>query len=235
MFLFTILFAFIAVLVFQLMNPDTSISNFGTGDQVSKTAQISNFYGKFSDERLAVELSWNINEGNKTLSNLELKYGNDNRKDVTDLYSLSMPLETYHILTGNNEFELIATFSDDTVISKTVYVYINEAYDFSVSTQHMDMKSIFSATYYFDKQKPLSTPSVFLSGTNENFTMNFISSEKIEEKGNRIQMRVVYELNYNDVTRGDYALTLTYSFPEYNLDINYPITFRVANGVVSNE
>ncbi len=234
LFLFTILLALIVALFYQFINPDSMNGPLENGNATSNATQISNFHGQFSDDRLAVELSWNINRGKKQLENVELVYGEGRRKDVTDLRSISMPLDTYNILTGNNEFQLIATFSDGTVLDKTVFVYINEAYDFSVTAQNMDTKTIVTATYYFDKRRPLNTPSVFFNGAQANFTMAFVSSEKVEEKDNRIKMKVVYEVLYNDAKRGDYNLNLTYAFEQYNLEINYPISFRVAVGVDEN-
>ena len=235
LFLFTILFCLLLVLAYQFVNPTTTSGPIGNVTNNSSTPQITNFYGQFSDDKLAVELSWSINQGNKKIEKIELVYAEGRVKDVSELYSVSLPLNTYNILTGNNEFVLRVYFSDETILTKSIYVYINEAYDFSVSVQNMDNKSILNATYYYDKRKPLKTPNVSYSGDTTNFTMQFIASEKLEEKDNQIKMKVVYELLYNDVKRGDYSLNLTYTFPEYNLDIDYPISFRVASEVDVNE
>lgn len=238
-FLFSILLFITAALSYRLLVPETN-NNFqqGNGTQ-SATTQISNFYGHFSDEKLAIELSWNVVSGNKTLSKLVLFCNDVELVDVTNSYSISLSAGEYDISTGNNKFDLVATFSDGSELSKSKYVYTDEAYAIKVNEQHMDNKSVYTLTYFYDKRKPVNIPTVSISGINGNFAINYVNSETISEEGNVVNMKITYELLYNDVKPGNYSIPLTFSFlPQYNISVTHNSSFQVSaatnNGEDSN-
>lgn len=227
-FLLTILLFIISILSYLILFPKTNSNPTRSSDNQSTTAQISTFYGSFNDDVLAVELSWNINTGNKKLTKLMLYCNDEELEDVTNSYSISLKQSIYGLNTGNNKFDLVATFSDGTELTKTKYVYTDEAFAIKIAQQNMESKSIYTITYYYDKRKPVNVPSVHMSGINENFTMNYVSSETVSEEGNMVNMKVVYELLYNDVKLGNYNVALSFVFSQYNITKNYTATFQVA-------
>lgn len=235
-FLFTILLCIIMALSYRIFVPVNN-NDFNLNDpEPSKVAQITNLYGRFSDSRLAVELSWNIHHGNKKLKSVSLLYDDKKIKDVTSLHSISLPISENDIGTGNHKFDLEVEFEDKTTLIKTVYIYIDEAYSFSVSAQNEETKSTYTVTYYYDKRRPVNAPNVRFSGSTNAFTINYMNSKVIEEKGDKVKMQAEYELLYNNAKRGDYTLNFIFSFPEYNLEIDtYTASFRVANGEENDE
>lgn len=229
-FLFVILLSIMAVLSYRLIVPAND-NNFNLNkDEPSKVAQITNLYGRFSDSRLAVEISWGIHPGNKKVKNVSLFYDDKKLKDVNDVRSLSLPIAENDIETGNHKFDLLVDFEDESSLSKTIYIYIDEAYNFSVSSQNSETKSTYTVTYYYDKRRPVQAPTVRFTGSSSAFTINYISSKIVEEKDNKVKMQAEYELLYNNAKRGDYALNFVFSFPEYNLELDdYTASFRIAS------
>lgn len=227
-FLFSILLLICATLSFQLLFPESNKKPSSPTATQSSTTKITNFSGAFNDDKLAVELSWNVSSGNKTISKMLLYCNDVEVEDVSNSYSVSLSEKEYGIITGNNKFDLIVNFNDGSQLTKTTYVYTDEAYAIKIAEQNMDIKSVYTMTYYYDKRRPVNVPSVQMSGITENFTMNYVSSETISEDGNIVHMRVVYELLYNNAKPGNYQVALTFAFSQYNLSQTYTGSFQVS-------
>lgn len=201
-------------------------SDFIASSDVDTTTAISFFNGSFSDDKKAIELSWNIRSGKRTLKTLTLYHGDDELKEVTNSYSVSLPLADYDIMSGNNEFTLKALFDDESLLEKSVYVYVNEAYAFSVSQQTMSDQCVLTLHYFYDQRRKPSIPRMIF--TNENyFSAEYDTSKIVSENANMVEMQVVYRLLYNNAPTGNYTLPLTFSFDEFNLTYQETISFRV--------
>lgn len=233
-FLFSCLFCIIAALSYRLLIPEQSSNLPQSNTNQSTTTKINSFNGYFSDEKLAVELSWNISTGNKKISSILLYCNDEQIEDVTNSYSVALPENSYNIGTGNNKFDLVVTFSDDSELRKSTYVYTDEAFAINITEQNMDTKSSYIISYFYDKRKPVNVPSVQMNGGNANFTINYINSEIVSETGNIVNMRVIYDLNYNNAKPGNYQVNLTFSFSQYNLSKSYNSSFQVVSSTVNN-
>lgn len=228
-FLFSCLFCIIAALSYRLLMPEQSSNLPQSNANQSTAAKINSFNGYFSDEKLAIELSWNINTGNKKINSILLYCNDEQLEDVTNSYSITLPENSYNIGTGNNKFDLVVSFSDDSELRKSTYVYTDEAYAINITEQNMDTKSVYMISYYYDKRKPVNVPSVQMSGINANFTINYINAETLSETGNIVNVRVTYELYYNNVKPGNYQASLTFLFSQYNLSKKYNSSFQVVS------
>lgn len=228
-FLFSCLFCIIATLSYRLFIPQTSTNLPQSNTNQSTTTKINSFNGYFSDDKLAIELSWNISSGNKRISSIKLYCNDQELEDVTNSYSVTLPENVYNIGTGNNKFDIVVTFSDESELSKSTYVYTDEAFAINVTEQNMDTKSVYTISYYYDKRKPVNVPSVQMSGINNSFSINYVNSEVINEVGNIVNMRVNYELYYNNAKPGNYQTSLTFIFAQYNLSKTYNSSFQVVS------
>lgn len=233
-FLFSCLFCIIAALSYRLFIPEQSGNLPQSNTNQSTTSRINSFNGYFSDEKLAVELSWNISTGNKKISSILLYCNEEQLEDVTNSYSITLPESSYNIGTGNNKFDLVVTFSDNSELKKSTYVYTDEAFAINITEQNMDAKSSYIINYYYDKRKPVGVPSIQMSGINDNFTINYVSSEVVSDTDNIVNMRVIYDLNYNNAKPGNYQVNLTFSFSQYNLSKTYNSSFQVVSSTVNN-
>ncbi|NBK97593.1 MAG: hypothetical protein EOM50_06170 [Erysipelotrichia bacterium] len=226
-FLFAVLLVVISILFYRLLLPTNNNASQPTNVDTSTSTAIRTFSGYFNEDNLSVDLSWNISSGNKKISKIELYYNDVILEDVSNSFSVSLSESDYDLTTGNNKFDLVVKFDDDSELKKTKYVYIDEAHTIKMVQQNNENKTIYTLTYYYDKRNKVDVPSMQINGISGNFEMNYINSEVVSEDRNFIKMKVVYELVYKDLKPGNYQATITFAFPQYNLSKEYTTSFQV--------
>ena len=115
---------------------------------------------------------------------------------------------------------MLVTFNSGETWTTTVYVYINEAYDFKVSQKVIGDKLNYSLSYYYDDRRPVNPPQMEVMNTNENFQVQYISAKEVSKEGHYVYMNAEYELSYQGVEAGKYAIDIRWEFSNYNLFFN---------------
>lgn len=228
LFLFLSFFSIILFLTYSLVKGEESVF-YNWGNETSYTENtISYFNGNFNENRKTVELSWNVQLASSSIDKFEiykdgslLRQGKNASSAVLDLIESDLP-------TGNNKFDLIVTLKDNSTLNKSVYVYIDEAFDFEVTQKIVGSSIVYTVSYYYDDRVPVSAPQLSVYNVDAAIEVNFLSAKDDEKNGHLIKKVAEYEIRYDNVSVGRYEIDIQWEFLNYNIVENYNSTIDVA-------
>lgn len=179
--------------------------------------------------QLDLRFQWNIALGDETIEKMEIFHGDTLLKNVSDIATYSIPFLESGYSTGNQEFTFKLTLENDKVVKKNAYIYINEAFGFNViDSKQGTAKIILNASYYYDKEKPVSAPKVDITyNKNVSLPITFVSSSVVSETSRFIKVNSVYELDISNAIPGSYIVNATWRFNEFNVSYKTQHNFEI--------
>lgn len=181
---------------------------------------ISYLNANFSDQRMGIEFSWNVQVGNSSIAKYEIMQDGKVLKSGKNAASAVLSIKDFDFPTGNNKFDLIVTFQNEETLSKTVYVYIDEAFDFNVAQKMEGNKIIYTLSYYYDDRRIATPPQMSIKNSSQPFSVQYLSANEVKKEGHYVQMEAQYELNFANVEPGKYSVEIIWEFSNYNLLFN---------------
>lgn len=222
LFLFLSFSIIILTLSYRIISGNQSNSSGQDINDVEYTNNsIASLNGAFSDARLGIEFSWNIQLATgDTIEKYEIFQDDKLLKSGKNAASCILTLEEHEFTTGNNKFDLLVTFKSGQTLTKSVYVYIDEAYDFKVSQKVEGNKLVYNLSYYYDERRPVTPPQMRVTNSDQPFQVRYISANEVIRKGHYVSMNAEYELSYQGVAAGKYSVDIRWEFSDYNLFFN---------------
>lgn len=236
---FSILFigmsCIITVLVIMIINQNqgnTEETNNESNSVIvdTKTTSITYFNGKYETLSDSVALSWTIAEYDNEVVDMQIIQDEEVIATYTSGASTILGIEEYDLKTGNNMFTLVVNLEDETKLSKTVYVYVDEVYNFEVETKYDGYTSYdVVISYSYDIRQSVSIPTVSYSASTNSFDLSYVSNSIVSTNGNKVHAQAVYELDFTNVLVGNYDLEFLFKFSSYNLTFDYETNVQVIN------
>lgn len=218
-FLFLFLSYSIIILTLSYMlikGEDTVFNAWGSSNNYTEN-NIAYFNGNFNDERKAIEFNWNVELAKGAIEKFEIFREENLLREGINASSAVLSIYEYDIPTGNNKFDLCVTLTDGTLMKKTVYVYIDEVFDFEVSENIVGMSILYDVTYTYDDRNPVTPPQFSIYNIDQLITLNYISAKEISSNNHYKTIEAVYELNYENIETGRYEINVNWEFIKYNL------------------
>lgn len=184
------------------------------------TNAISLFNGSFNEQRKAVELSWNIQLASGSIDKFEIYHNDKLLRTGKNASSAVLGIIENDICTGNNDFSLRVTLSDGSILEKHMYVYIDEAFDFSVKQTVVGSTIVYDVEYYYDDRNIVNPPQMLLYESEYPFGINYLSANDVSKEGHIVRKNASYELNYENVEAGRYEIDIYWEFVNHNLSFN---------------
>lgn len=181
---------------------------------------ISYFNADFSDQRMGVEFSWNVQVGNSSIEKYEIIQGGKVLKSGKNAASAVLAMKDFDFPTGNNKFDLLVTFKSEETLNKTVYVYIDEAFNFNVIQSMEGNKIIYTLSYYYDDRRIATPPQMSVKNSSQPFNVQYIEANEVKKEGPYVQMEAKYELGFANVEPGKYSVEIIWEYSNYNLVFN---------------
>lgn len=184
---------------------------------------ISSFEGTYGHDA-AVHLNWTIDRADKQLLSLKLYYGDSEvGGEMKDLSSFSMAQSVYQFPTGNCQFTLKALFSDDVEVSKEVSVFISYVQKINMQKEESETGVLLKLSYTYDKNNPVSVPSIKLLNTgNHPFAVAYQDTKR-EQNGNLERAETTYVVDTSKLEPGDYHFTIRWIFNGLNISKDYNV------------
>ncbi|OCN03804.1 hypothetical protein A4S06_04340 [Erysipelotrichaceae bacterium MTC7] len=213
----TVLLVSIVFLLIQFLEPNKSTDANVGGNDNEQAANISNFSLKLTSAN-DLTFHWGVNQGNESISKVEIFHDITLLKDVTNQAVFSTPLFQSGIKTGNNEFTLKVTLGNGRVLEKRLYRYIDEVLNFQVN-QRLEGNILYMETMYFvqKEQKPRTPMVSYTLNQKGVIPLSFVKSETVKDDGDYQQIKDYYTFDLSQVTSGNYIFSLSFNFNDYNL------------------
>lgn len=217
-----IIISFLGYLIIDGKKPEEIIKPV---DKEEIDTYIQFFEGSFNEKEMVVDLQFEIKEIEKLVVKNEIWYNNKKLVEVKNGNAISLPLSEYGFITGENRFDLKVFLDDNSVLEKTVYVYMDEAFQIEVKEINENNKIIYNIEYWYDSRNIVSVPSMSILNTNLPVDIRYISAHEMTRKGQYIKMNCVYELDYSQVEAGKHKIELFWSFPSLDVRKDHTSTF----------
>lgn len=214
----------IYTLIQQTENPEVPIPD------ISETPKdgpsISSFEGNYGHDA-TVYLHWSIDREGQDLTSLKL-YQNDRMigDEMKDLTSFAMAQSIYQFPPGECKFVLRASFADGSEAQKEVSVFINYILKINMETEPAAEGLMLKLTYSYNENTPVSVPRVkFINGNNMPFNV-FYQGTNTKKTGSIIRAETIFELNTEQLSPGEYPVTIRWIFEGLNTSKDYNITVK---------
>lgn len=219
--MFVILFLCYSVLImflsFFLINGDTTVIDYWVIGNTYTENNIEYFNASFKEDRDAIEFTWNVQLAKSSVEKYEICYGDVILREGMNASSALISVVEFDIPTGNNKFDLKIYLKNDTVLEKSVYLYLNEVFDFEVSETLSGNSILYTVYYTYDDRNPASVPQFAINNFSQPFTLNFVSANVDSTTNHHVRMKAVYELDYVKVEEGRFEFDVSWEFMNYNL------------------
>lgn len=207
-----------------LVSENQRFASDSANSSTAATTDISSFNVSLNENQL--DYNWNLVTGAKSIKKVELYHDDTLIADVTSRATYSQNLLSSGFDTGNNQFSIVVSLDDDTTLKKSIYYYINEAFNFTVSDSENNGTVTYVATYYYEKARPLSSPKVKVAlsgGASAQIKYVNTSNENVNDKF--VKASAKYSMNVKNIKKGNYQAEMTWTFDEYNLTYNTESSF----------
>lgn len=221
----TILFIIISTLGYLIIDGKEPEEIMHPVDNEEIDTYIKSFDGTFDEVNRCIELKFDIKEVNKLIVKSEIWYDDKKLVEVSNNHSITLPLSTYGFITGDNKFDLKVFLEDSTVLEKSVFVYLQEAFEIKVHERQENNKIIYNIEYYYDIRNRVSVPNIAVPSSTDPVDIQYVSAKEVGKDGNYVKMNCVYELDYSELEKGDYEIELYWSFPSLNIKYNHVSKF----------
>ncbi len=216
----------IYMLIQQTENPEVPIPDI-TDRPIDEPA-ITSLEGNYGHDA-TVYLNWTIDRANQELTSVKL-YQDDRMigGEMKELTSFAMAQSIYQFPPGECKFVLRAEFAGGKEVSKEVSVFINYILNVNMETEPVDDGLMLKLTYSYNESTPVGVPRVkFINGNNMPFTV-FYQETKTKKSGSIVQAETIFKLNTQQLTPGEYPVTIRWIFEGLNTSRDYNITVEVA-------
>lgn len=219
--IFIVLFIAYAIMIVTLSyflisgNKDPLV--FWNNDDKYTENNIAYLNGVFNEERMSIDLNWNIELANGKIEKYEIYQNEVLLREGINASSAVLGMKTFDLSTGNNKFDLKVTLNDGSILSKSVYVYVDEVFDFEVRENIVGMSIRYNLTYTYDDRNPVSPPLIHVYESDQPISLNYIDASQVSKDGHYITMNAIYELNYENIETGHYVIDVNFEFVNYNL------------------
>ncbi len=212
------------VFIYIGANPDSKhkdiiISSSEEQAESLKTEGVTDFVGQYERKSDSIQFNWRYNLNDSDIESIYLQYRNEPIVNVTNYSSYQIFRKDYHVLPGDNEFNLIINTKDQKVYQAKTKVVIDSVVSTSLQViEGEDYSYEFKFTYEYSKANLLDVPNMLI--------LDDIQYDKVHVKttrddlGDTIKAETLYRITFDKDAKWD-VLSVRLFFEEINDSIDF--------------